>query len=95
MTDHYALLRLAGNRPDFEELQHLVDMCEDVNETDDDTGDTALHALAMSPPINFVEMVKVLLDAGAHTGIRNKDGKRASDIAEEAGLGEGIVRLLR
>jgi ankyrin repeat protein len=91
MTDHYALLRLAGNRPDFEELQHLVDMFTNVDETDMD-GDTALHILAKSRSTT-VEMVKVLLDAEADTEIQNNDEKTPLHIALADGA-EAVAKFL-
>jgi ankyrin repeat protein len=91
---YFALTVLAENRPDVAELKHLVDNAANVDATDED-GDTALHILATSRSTT-VEMVKALIDAGARTrAFVNEDGKRASDIAVETGLGIGILRLLQ
>jgi ankyrin repeat protein len=91
-ADPYLLIVLAENRPDVAELKHLVDLGDDVDATDMD-GNTALHVLAMSPSTT-VELIEVLLDAGARTDIVN-NGKRAYDIAKDAGLDDDILRLLQ
>jgi ankyrin repeat protein len=63
------------------------DTCEPVPTN----GSTALMIAAVN---GHVDIVKMLLEAGADPRKENKDGKRALELAEEAGQ-PGVVALLR
>jgi ankyrin repeat protein len=77
-----------GNNVKAVEL--LIKQGASVNQQTNRNGDTALHGAATH---GCVEAVKVLLKAGAHTGIKNNDGKTAYEQAVASGRKE-VMRVL-
>lgn len=72
-----------------EVVQVLLDAGADVNAINPNNGLTALHRAVGSGP----ELVRLLLDAGAKTGVKNHEGFTALDLAREHGNQETIELL--
>ena len=91
------LVSVGSNQKEYIEL--LVSNGIDINSQDDD-GNTALHyplsnVLRDKMYLPFSkEIVKILMEEGADTHIRNKEGKSPTDIAVESGENE-LINLLK
>jgi ankyrin repeat protein len=77
----------------------LVSMGIDIDSQDND-GNTALHYIFNKVLANKLyipmckEIARPLLEGGAHSSIRNKEGKSPADLAEESGEDE-LIDLLK
>lgn len=79
----------AMNRLDTAKL--LISRGASVNAANSIFGDTPLHYAVIG---GYEEMARILIRNGAKTGIRNKKGETALQIAESSGRGK-MVEILR
>lgn len=80
---------VAASNGDIHSVRSLLDKGIDINSIDE-AGDFALGEAVWW---GHEEIVKLLVDAGANTTLKNADGKTLIDMAIENGQGE-IVRIL-
>lgn len=71
-------LRDAVENNDFRKAELLLRAGADVNEVHDTFRDTVLHIAAQK---GNIDIIKLLIRQGADRSIKNRDGKKASDLA--------------
>lgn len=93
MADPGQALRAAASSADTEQVRHLlVDHRDFINAPDERFGNTALHWAVTG---GYIEIVAVLLSAGADPNQRNRDGVTALWLARDFGLDEIANELSR
>ncbi|KAG2309467.1 hypothetical protein Bca52824_029215 [Brassica carinata] len=95
VNDHRTPLMVAATYGSIDVIKLILSLTDDVNRTCGSDQTTALHCAASGGAVNAVQVVKLLLAAGADLNLMDADGQRAGDVIVVPPKLEGVKLMLQ